>query len=84
MSATTLKIESPLLDELKRVCPKGKSISAFVRSVLEQVIHKQRMSKALQEYQSFLDVHPEELAWLGNWEVADLTRPPKPSHKKKS
>lgn len=82
MSATTLKIESPLLDELKKICPKQKSISAFVRSILEQIIQKQKMANAIQCYQEFLTRNPQEAEWLNEWESADLAA--KPKSRKKS
>jgi hypothetical protein len=70
MQATTVKIESPLLNELKRRRPDNKSISAYVRDILEKEMQNQKMIEAAREYNQFLLAHPKEEEWLEEWDNA--------------
>ncbi|MBF0106715.1 MAG: hypothetical protein HQM16_15490 [Deltaproteobacteria bacterium] len=76
MTATTLKLEGVLLKQLYQIKPKGASLSAFVRQLLEQAIQRNKMIEAAQKYRSFLKNNPDEAAWLDEWEDADLSTAP--------
>ena len=79
MKATTIKIEDPLLNKLKKVMPKDTSISAFVREVLENDIRRRGMIEAAERYVEFLESNREEQFDLQEWESSDLESQ---SHKK--
>ncbi len=83
MKATTIKLENPLLNELNGVRPSQKSLSAFVKEILEQDIRRRKMREAARKYQEFLTANPEEKSWLEEWESVDLTRPPQSKKRKK-
>ncbi len=82
MLATTIKIENPLLSELKKLLPRGESISSFVREVLESEIRRRKMIQAAESYAEFLKSNPEETQWLEDWESSDLITEPKNGKKK--
>lgn len=77
MRATTIKVEGDLLDRIDRHRPKGQTITAFVRSVLEQEIRRREMTEAADQYARFLEQNEEERAWLHDWDSADLAKPPR-------
>jgi len=77
MKATTIKVEGELLKELESCKPPSQSLSAYVRSVLQQEILRRKMTTAADQYAAFLREHAEERAWLEDWDTADLARPPK-------
>lgn len=83
MQATTIKLEYPILSSLMRFIPKEKSLSAFVREILEQEIQRRTMARAAERYVEFLESSPEEREWLKEWESADLEQPPKLARKGK-
>ncbi len=83
MQATTIKIENPLLNQLKGCKPKDISLSAFIRELLESQVRKQKMAVAAQKYTEFLQENPDEEAWLTEWEKAPLDQPPKARRRKK-
>ncbi len=82
MQATTIKIEDPLLRELKNITPKKFSLSKFVKEILEQEVQRHKMIIAAEKYNEFLASNPEESSWLQDWEAADLTSTPKTKRKK--
>lgn len=84
MSATTIKIEDPLLKNIMHVLPKDQSLSAFVREVLERELRRQKMTEAAETYSQFLKSHPEERAWIEEWDHSDLETPPRPSRQGKT
>ncbi len=77
MKATTIKIEGDLLEELEKAKPPSKSISAYVRDILESDIKRHRVAEAAVEYEAFVAAHPEERKSLEEWDQADLANPPK-------
>lgn len=83
MQATTIKIENPLLSELKKFLPKGESISSFIREVLERDLQRRKMIKAAETYMEFLDTNPEEKQWLEDWGDSDLITEAKTKSKTK-
>ncbi len=83
MKATTIKIENPLLDELNEIRPSKKSLSAYVKEVLEQDVRRKKMREAAEQYGQFLITNPEEKTWLEEWESSDLASPPRRKRRKK-
>ncbi len=83
MEATTIKIENPLLNELRSLTPRTKSLSAFIREILEQEIQRRKMIQAAEKYADFLKSSPKENEWLEEWESADLSRVPRLVRKRK-
>ena len=77
MRATTIKVEGQLLERIDRHRPKRQTITAFVRSVLEQELRRREMEQAASEYRRFLEEHEDERAWLDDWDSADLAKPPR-------
>lgn len=77
MKATTIKVEGKLLEDLERSKPPSQSLSAYVRSVLEQEVLRHKMADAADQYAEFLRQHGDERSWLEKWDAADLVRPPK-------
>ncbi len=76
MQATTIKLENPLLGEVKKCISKEESLTSFVRKVLEKEIQKRKMIESADQYLKFLDQNPEEKAWLTEWEKEDLLKNP--------
>ncbi len=77
MKATTIKVDGELLKELERAKPGSQSLSAYVRSVLQQEMLRRKMADAAERYAEFLRETPEERGWLDQWASADLAKPPK-------
>jgi hypothetical protein len=77
MKATTIKVDGRLLKDLERSKPPSQSLSAYVRSVLEQEVLRRKMADAADRYAEFLRTQGEERAWLEKWDAADLVRPAK-------
>jgi hypothetical protein len=72
MSATTIKLESQLVEKVAALKCKGESISGYVRSLIEREHRALQHQAAARSYQQFLDEHPEERAALESWESAPL------------
>lgn len=77
MKATTVKVEGELLQKLERTKPPRQSLSAYVRSLLEQAVTRQQMAVAAERYAEFVRETPEEHTWLAEWDSADLVTPPR-------
>jgi len=75
MKATTIKVEGELLKELERAKSPGESLTAFVRSILQQEVLRRKMSEAAERYGELLRENVEERSWLEEWERAELSRP---------
>ena len=75
MRATTVKVEGELLEELSRRKPPSQSLSAYVRSVLQQEVLRRKMADAAEQYAQFLSATADERAWLEEWDRADLAAP---------
>lgn len=76
MRATTVKIEGDLLDGIEAVKPAGRSVSAHVRSVLQKDLDRRKARAAATAFRAFMEAHPEERAWLAEWEGVDLASVP--------
>jgi hypothetical protein len=77
MKATTIKVEGDLLRELERTKPRSQTLSAYVRSLLEREMRRQKLAQAADRYADFLRETPDERTWLEEWVSADLARPPR-------
>jgi hypothetical protein len=77
MKATTIKIEGHLLEELNKSKPPSKSVSSYVRDILESDIRRRKVAEAAAEYRAFVASHPEEEEALAEWDKADLSNPPR-------
>lgn len=77
MKATTIKVDGVLLEDLERTKPPRQSLSAYVRSLLQQAVARRRMTEAADRYAEFVRETPEERTWLAEWDSADLVTPPK-------
>lgn len=77
MSATTIKIEDPLLHEIQEIKDPNQSVSAYVKEVLEREISQRHMAEAAQKYQVFLAENREEAKEVESWEAAPLDRAPR-------
>ena len=77
MKASTIKIENPLLNELHTLKPPLKSLSAFIKGLLEDSVRQKKMKEAAEKYSLFLESNPDEDKWLGEWESSKLTEAPK-------
>ena len=64
--------------------PRDKSISAFVREVIEREIQRRKMVESAEAYAEFLKANGEEAVWLDEWEGAPLDRPPRRTRKKRT
>ena len=76
MRATTIKLEGKLLEDIEAAKPEDRSVSAHVRWVLQKDLDRWRARDAAARFRAFLDAHPEEQAWLADWDGADLAAPP--------
>lgn len=76
MKATTVKIEGKLLEEIKAAKPASRSVSAHVRHVLKKDLERRKMRDAATAFKAFVEAHPEERAWLAEWDSADLASVP--------
>jgi hypothetical protein len=83
MSATTIKLDSALLDELRQIKPPNQTLSGLVRELLECEIRRRRMARASTEYMRFLEQSPDEADELEAWAEAPLERDTAPGRRKK-
>lgn len=74
MSATTVKLDSALLEELRQMKPANQTLTALVRELLEAEIRRRRMVRAATEYTAFLEQNPDESSELELWANAPLER----------
>ncbi len=77
MKATTVKVDGELLQKLERAKPARQTLTAYVRSILEQTVAQQQMAEAADRYAAFVQGCDEERVWLSAWDSADLVSPPK-------
>ena len=78
MRATTVKIEGKLLEDIEAAKPAGRSVSAHVRWVLQRDLERRQGRDAAAAFKAFVEAHPEERAWLDEWDTADLAAAPTP------
>ncbi len=83
MQATTIKLEYPILKELRKFLPPHQSLTAFVREILERDLRRRKIIQAADAYVAWLAKHPEEQEWMDEWSGADLEHMPTPTGRKK-
>ena len=76
MRATTVKLEGALLERIEAAKPADRSLSAHVRWVLRKDLERRQARNAGAEFKAFIDAHPDEQAWLAEWDGADLAAAP--------
>ncbi len=76
MRATTIKLEKQLLEELYRLMPENKSLSAFVKEILNREIIRSKLAESAIKYREFLSENKDEAEVELLWESADLTSNP--------
>ena len=72
MSATTIKLEAELVKKVAALKPKSKSISGFVRELIEKEYQARENKASAVVYQQFLEDNPDERAAMEVWESAPL------------
>ena len=77
MGATTVKLDSPLLQTIDELKPAGQTLSGYVREALWRDARRQQMRKAAEVYQSLLRENREEREMMEEWEAAPLAIDPK-------
>jgi len=76
MSATTIKVDGKLLQDIRAIKPPEQSVTSYVREVLEHDIRRQRMAEAGRRYRAFLNEHVDEASLVREWEAARLDQKP--------
>ncbi len=77
MSATTIKLESALLKEIRAIKPREQTLAAYVREALERDVRRHRLALAAREYSAFLTANPDEQVEMEAWADAPLTKAPR-------
>ena len=83
MSATTIKLDGELLEELKNLKPSDQSLSSLIRDLLHSEIRRRKMARAAHDYMVFLEQNPSECAELDAWSSAPLERDAESSRRRK-
>ena len=68
MGSATVRLEGTLLEAAR---PADRGLAAHVRWVLQKDMERRRVRDASAAFQAFIDAHPEERAWLSEWDGAD-------------
>jgi hypothetical protein len=72
MPATSIKLGADLVKKVTALKPKGASISAYVRELIEREHRSKSNREPAGRYQQFLDENPEERGAAEVWEAASL------------
>ena len=72
MSATTIKLEGELLEQIKPFLLKKQSLSAFVRESIRNEIKRKKMKKAAIVYTENMVEEKDEIVEMNEWESSDL------------
>ena len=73
MSATTVKLESDLVQKAAELKSDGQSISAFVRALIEKEHRTRQLDESARIYERFLRENPGEKEAMEVWESAPLS-----------
>ena len=73
MPATTVKLESDLVEKASALKQPEQSISAYVRSLIEREHRDRKLQEAARTYEQFLNDNPSEREAMEVWESAPLT-----------
>jgi len=83
MSATTIKLEGPILKELKDFKRANQSLSSLIRELLQSELRRRKMARAAQDYMSFMKENTAESMEMDAWSMALLDSDVKPGKKRK-
>ena len=72
MPATTVKLESDLVEKAESLKSAKQSISAYVRSLIEKEHRDRKLREGAQAYEQFIRNHPAEREAMEVWESAPL------------
>jgi len=72
MPATTIKLESDLVKKVTTLKPRTKSISGYVRELIEREYRAREHRASAVVYQQFLRENPDEQSAIEEWESAPL------------
>ena len=73
MPATTVKLESDLVEKAAALKSNGQSISAFVRGLIEREHRVRQLQESARIYEQFLRENTEEREAMEVWESAPLS-----------
>ncbi len=76
MQATTIKLENPLLGQLKKFLPEQHSLTSFVKGILAREVTRRKMVEAAERYARLLESKHEDASLLEEWEKPGLDKPP--------
>jgi len=76
MSATTVKLDAELLQEIAGVKPREQTLSAFVRESLKRELRRRKMRDAAEAYVTLLAGDPQERNEMREWGSARLSSAP--------
>lgn len=74
MTATTIKLEGDIFQEVRQIVRDKQSITSFVRQSVQAELKRIRMREAAVQYQDFLQKNPAEAHDMALWEAADLAK----------
>ena len=77
MSATTVKLESDLLDRIAKVKAADQTLASFVREAVENDLRRRQLREAAEAYQKLMIKNKAEQQEMQEWQMADLARQPK-------
>jgi predicted CopG family antitoxin len=83
MSATTIKLEGPILKELKEFKRSDQSLSALIRELLQSELRRRKMLRAARDYAAFMKDNPAESFEMDAWAAVPLDSGVKPGKKRK-
>ncbi|MDB5037385.1 MAG: hypothetical protein JWQ35_913, partial [Bacteriovoracaceae bacterium] len=74
-----------LLKKIEAGKPDGLSLTTYIREAVERDLNRKQIEESGRRYADFLSNHPQESAWLKDWESArlDLEIKPKARPRKK-
>ena len=73
---TTVRLEGKLLVDIEAATPADRSLSARARRVPQKDLERREMRVAAAAFKGFIETHPEEQAWLAEWDGVELASPP--------
>ena len=77
MGATTVKLDSDILEAISEVKPRDQTLTAYVREALRRDVQRQQMRTAAEKYRALLRNNPAECKMLEEWESAPLATAPR-------
>jgi predicted CopG family antitoxin len=78
MPSTTIRLDEDILKKIDDIKPSTKSISAFVRQLIEREYNERELRRSAETYREFLQRNPEERRAMEEWESAPLVNEAEP------